>query len=104
MGHMAGPTIYDLAGWAVVMLLVLRILRTGDQRLWLLVGLAVGVSLYAKHTILFLVIALLFGFVVGPPLEGAGQPLSLGGRGDRPRCCGCPTSSGRRTTAGRRLR
>ena len=46
------------------MLVVLRILRTGDQRLWLLVGLLVGVSLYAKHTILFLVIALLVGFVV----------------------------------------
>ncbi|HTX70176.1 MAG TPA: glycosyltransferase family 39 protein [Thermoleophilia bacterium] len=64
VGHMAGPTIYDLVGWALVMLLVLRILRTGDQRLWLLVGLVVGVSLYAKHTILFLVIALLFGLIV----------------------------------------
>ena len=62
--HLAGPTVYDLLGWALVMLLVLRILRTGDQRLWLLVGPVVGVSLYAKHTILFLVIALLVGFVV----------------------------------------
>jgi hypothetical protein len=63
-GHLAGPTVYDLLGWSVVMLLVLRILRTGDQRLWLLVGLVVGVSLYAKHTILFLVIALLVGLIV----------------------------------------
>ena len=64
LAHLAGPTVYDLLGWALVMLVVLRILRTGDQRLWLLVGLLVGVSLYAKHTILFLVIALLVGFVV----------------------------------------
>ena len=64
MAHMAGPTVYDLLGWALVMLVVLRVLRTGDQRLWLLVGLLVGLSLYAKHTILFLVIALLAGFVV----------------------------------------
>ena len=64
MAHLAGPTIYDLVGWALVMLVVLRILRTGDPRLWLLVGLIVGVSLYAKHTILLLVIALLVGFVV----------------------------------------
>lgn len=64
VGHMAGPTVCDLVGWALVMFLVLRILRTGDQRLWLLVGLGVGVSLYAKHTILFLVIALLVGLVV----------------------------------------
>ena len=30
IGHMAGPTVYDLVGWAVVMLLVLRILQ--DRR------------------------------------------------------------------------
>ena len=63
LAHLAGPTVYDLLGWALVMLVVLRILRTGDQRLWLLVGLLVGVSLYAKQTILFLVIALLVGFI-----------------------------------------
>ncbi len=64
LAHLAGPTVYDLVGWALVMLVVLRILRSGDQRLWLLAGFLVGVSLYAKHTILFLVIALLVGFVV----------------------------------------
>jgi 4-amino-4-deoxy-L-arabinose transferase-like glycosyltransferase len=64
MAHLAGPTVYDLVGWALVMLVVVRILRTGDQRLWLFVGLTIGVSLYAKHTILLLVIALLVGFVV----------------------------------------
>ncbi len=64
LAHLAGPTVYDLLGWALVTLVVLRILRPGDQRLWLLVGLLVGVSLYAKHTILFLVIALLVDFVV----------------------------------------
>jgi 4-amino-4-deoxy-L-arabinose transferase-like glycosyltransferase len=56
------------------MLLVLHILRTGDQRLWLLVGLAVGVSLYAKHTILFLVIALLFGLLVDRRWKVLGSP------------------------------
>ena len=74
IGHMAGPTIYDLVGWAVVMLLVLRILRTGDQRLWLLVGPVVGVSLYAKHTIMFLVIALLIGLVVDRRWKVLGSP------------------------------
>jgi hypothetical protein len=73
-GHMAGPTVYDLVGWALVILLVLRILRTGDQRLWLLVGLVVGISLYAKHTILFLVIALLVGLVVDRRWKVLGSP------------------------------
>ncbi len=62
--HLAGPTVYDLVGWGVTMLVVMRILRTGDQRLWLLVGVVVGVSLFAKQTILLLVVALLAGFVV----------------------------------------
>jgi 4-amino-4-deoxy-L-arabinose transferase-like glycosyltransferase len=74
MAHLAGPTVYDLAGWALAMLVVLRILRTGDQRLWLLVGLIVGVSLYAKHTILLLVIGLLVGFVVGRQWKVLGSP------------------------------
>jgi 4-amino-4-deoxy-L-arabinose transferase-like glycosyltransferase len=73
-GHVAGPTVYDLVGWALVILLVLRILRTGDQRLWLLVGLVVGVSLYAKHTILFLVIALLVGLLVDRRWKILGSP------------------------------
>ena len=74
VGHMAGPTAYDLVGWTLVMLLVLRILRTSDQRLWLLVGLVVGVSLYAKHTILFLVIALMVGLLADRRWKVLGSP------------------------------
>ena len=75
MGHMAGPTMYDLVGWAVVMRLAsLRILRTGDEHLWLLVGPVVGVSLYAKHTIMFLVIALMVGLVVDRRWKVLGSP------------------------------
>jgi hypothetical protein len=81
LAHLAGPTVYDLVGWALVMLVVLRILRTGDQRLWLLVGLVVGVSLYAKHTILFLVIALLVGFVVNRQWKVLSSPYLWLGAG-----------------------
>ena len=100
LAHLAGPTVYDLVGWALVMLVVLRILRTGDQRLWLLVGLLVGVSLYAKHTILFLVIALLVGLRRGPAAGGSSSARISGSAPASPSCCGCPTCCGRRTTAG----
>jgi hypothetical protein len=63
-GHLAGPTIYDFLGWAVTSLLVIRILRTGRDRLWLAVGLVAGVSLLAKETILFLLVGLAIGFLV----------------------------------------
>ena len=62
--HLAGPTVYDLMFWSLVALLVIRILRTDDQRLWLLVGAVVGVALLNKQTILFLVIGLVAGFLV----------------------------------------
>ncbi len=62
-GHLAGPTIYDLLGWAAVSLVVIRILRTGNERLWLAVGLVVGLGLLAKETILLLIAGLAVGFV-----------------------------------------
>jgi 4-amino-4-deoxy-L-arabinose transferase-like glycosyltransferase len=65
--HLAGPTIYDLVFWTLTSWLVIRILRTGRMRLWLMVGVVVGIGLQDKETILFLVIGLLAGFAtVGP--------------------------------------
>jgi hypothetical protein len=63
-GHLAGPTIYDLLAWPVVCLLVLRILHGGDRRLWLAVGVAVGVALLDKETILLLVGGVVLGFLL----------------------------------------
>jgi 4-amino-4-deoxy-L-arabinose transferase-like glycosyltransferase len=62
--HLAGPTVYDLAAWAVVSWLVVRILRTGREQLWLVVGPVVGLALLNKDTILFLVGGLVVGFLV----------------------------------------
>ena len=64
VGHLEGPTVYDVFVWALTSWLVLRILRTGNERLWLLVGTVVGVGLEAKDTILLLLAGLAVGFVV----------------------------------------
>jgi hypothetical protein len=64
VAHLEGPTIYDACTWALVSWLVLRILRTGDERLWLAVGVTVGVGLEAKQTILLLLGGLVVGFLV----------------------------------------
>jgi hypothetical protein len=63
-GHFAGPTVYDLVFWALALWLVIRILRTGATRLWLLVGLVVGVGLLNKETMLFLLFGLAAGLIV----------------------------------------
>ena len=64
MGHLEGPTVYDVFVWALASLLVLRLLRTGNERLWLAVGAVVGVGLEAKDTLVLLFVGLAIGFVV----------------------------------------
>jgi 4-amino-4-deoxy-L-arabinose transferase-like glycosyltransferase len=64
IGHLEGPTVYDVFAWALVSFLVVRILRTGNVRLWLAVGATVGVALQAKETILLLLAGLAVGFLV----------------------------------------
>src|SRR6266511_3580191 len=60
-GHLLSTTPFDILSWAGLLLLVLRILRTGNARLWLAVGVLVGAALLNKNTVFFL----LFGLGVG---------------------------------------
>jgi 4-amino-4-deoxy-L-arabinose transferase-like glycosyltransferase len=62
--HLAGPTVYDLLAWTVVCLLVIRIFRTGRERLWLAVGAVTGLALLNKETILLLIGGLVLGSVI----------------------------------------
>lgn len=64
VGHLEGPTVYDVVVWTLASWLVLRLLRTGDDRLWLAVGLTVGLGMEAKQTIPLLFVGLAVGFLV----------------------------------------
>jgi 4-amino-4-deoxy-L-arabinose transferase-like glycosyltransferase len=50
--------------WMLCVAIALRIIRTGDQRLWLSFGLVAGVGILNKHSILFFGFALLLGLLV----------------------------------------
>lgn len=63
-GQIAGPTAYDVLVWTLASWLVLRILRTGDARLWLAVGLAVGLGMEAKQTVPLLFAGLTVGLLL----------------------------------------
>jgi 4-amino-4-deoxy-L-arabinose transferase-like glycosyltransferase len=66
-GHLFGTTIFDAFVWALVCMLVIWLCRGAHPRNWLLVGLVVGIGLLIKSLVVFLVGALLVGFLVAGP-------------------------------------
>lgn len=63
-GHLDTTTDPDLLAWAVVLWLVVRLLDGGDRRQWPAVGLAAGVGLENKTTLLFLGAGLAAGLLL----------------------------------------
>lgn len=53
-GHMNTTATYDVLGWSVVLLLVVRLFRGADQREWILAGVAAGITLQNKNLLVFL--------------------------------------------------
>jgi 4-amino-4-deoxy-L-arabinose transferase-like glycosyltransferase len=70
--HLFGPTAFDLLAWTGLCLLVTRICRTHDRRMWLAAGVVLGLGLANKHSIAFLALALVVGLV----LSGGGHLLA----------------------------
>jgi len=66
-GHLLSTTTFDLPAWALVCWLIARILRTGDERLWLAVGVTAGVGLFDNDLVAFLLFAVVAGLAVGGP-------------------------------------
>ncbi len=69
--HLFGPTGLDLLFWTALALVVVRIGRTGNPRLWPLAGAVVGLGLSNKHSIGFFALALVVGIVA----SGGGRQL-----------------------------
>jgi hypothetical protein len=66
-GHVLLTATADVAVWLLVLLFAMRALLRDRPRYWLVVGLVVGLSLYNKHLVLLLLLALAGGLLaVGP--------------------------------------
>ncbi|MEW9529928.1 ArnT family glycosyltransferase [Microbispora sp. NPDC049125] len=63
-GHLDTTTELDLLAWAFILWLIVRLLAGADRRLWPAVGLAAGIALENKDTLLFLAAGLAVGLVV----------------------------------------
>jgi len=66
-GHTLSPTTFDLLAWVLILLLVVTILRAGDERLWLAVGLLAGAGLLDDDLVAFLLGGLLGGIAIAGP-------------------------------------
>jgi len=66
-GHLLLTSSIDLCVWVVLTWLVVRVLRTGDERLWLVAGVVAGVGLWNKQLPVFLALGLLVGVLAGAP-------------------------------------
>ena len=68
--HLFGPTGFDLLFWTALTLVVARLGRTADPRLWIPAGTILGVGLANKHSIGFFALALCIGL-----FAAGGRPL-----------------------------
>ena len=73
-GHLMGPTIYDLLAWAALLALVLRTLRTGNDRQWAVAGVVAGFGLFDNTLMAFLLVALGVGVVFTGPRRVFASP------------------------------
>ncbi len=67
--HEFTTTVPDLFCWSVTLLLVIKLLTSGNLRWWLAIGATAGVGLAAKWNIGFLLAGLLLGFACTPAVR-----------------------------------
>ncbi len=65
--HTLNTTCFGLVAWALLCWLIVRILRTGSNRLWIAVGVAAGVGLLDSDLVAFLMFAVVVGLAVAGP-------------------------------------
>jgi energy-converting hydrogenase Eha subunit A len=63
--HLLSTASFDLMFWSAISFLTLRLLRTGEERLWLAVGAVAGLGLLNKWTVAFLMAGLVIALLVG---------------------------------------
>jgi hypothetical protein len=66
-GHLLSTATIDLPIWAAITWLVIRIIRRGDARLWIVVGLIAGVGLNDNDLVAFLGVAIAVGIAIAGP-------------------------------------
>jgi 4-amino-4-deoxy-L-arabinose transferase-like glycosyltransferase len=77
--HLLSTTTFDLPAWALLAWLLVRILRTGDQRLWLPAGLIAGIGLLDTDLVAFLILAVVVALLIAGPRATLRSPWFYAG-------------------------
>jgi hypothetical protein len=60
------PVSFDQLTWSVCLYLIVRVLRRDEPRAWIALGIAVGVALWTKYTIVALLVSIAVGLLATP--------------------------------------
>jgi len=66
-GHLLNTSTFDLLVWTTLTWLAVRAVRTGDDRLWLVAGVVLGLGLLNKPLPAFLAVGMLAGVAIAGP-------------------------------------
>jgi len=64
IAHVVSTETFDILGWLALLLVLVRIFRGGDPRLWLLVGLVAGITLENKDLLVYLAVGVVAGVLL----------------------------------------
>ena len=79
IGHFLGTVTMEVVLWTAASLLVVRLLKGGDPRIWLAVGLVLGLSMLDKWTTVLLVAGLGVGLLAFPERRVLATPWAAAG-------------------------
>jgi 4-amino-4-deoxy-L-arabinose transferase-like glycosyltransferase len=66
-GHLLSTSTFDLLAWTALTWLAVRAIRTGDDRLWLVAGVVLGIGLLNKPLPVFLALGMAAGVAIASP-------------------------------------
>ncbi len=72
--HLFTMNAFDPLLWILLAWLIVQLIQTGNQKLWLCIGALAGVTLLNKYGVLFLVAGLLVGIVASPLRQSLARP------------------------------